>query len=161
MKKFAIFLIFVIFAAMIGIGYVYFIASVDIVSYGCMAVEASTQEELFGQLKSGLKDGTFSGILYQTDPELTSSGDYVFYTYTVRLRNNTFLTADMVEMQVTMKEGDVLQIGDNTPKALRSRQTGDIQATILTDRSTNNVRELTITYYMWGMPFSSRTVYGQ
>ena len=160
MKRFAIFMIFLVFAAVIAVGYLYFISSVDVVSYGCLAVEAATQPELFEQLKEEVASGALCGTLYRQDADLSDISRYVFYTYTARLRNNTFLTADMVEMQVGMKGDDVLQIGDSTAKALKSHTTGDIQAIILTDRDMDNTRELTLTYYMWGIPFVTRTVYG-
>ena len=95
-----------------------------------------------------------------TSAPIGDAANYQFYTYTVRLKNSCFLAADMVEVQVTPMEGDVLQIGDTSAKVLAARTTGDIQATILTDINMHAVRELNVTYYMWGLPFTLRTTYG-
>lgn len=85
---------------------------------------------------------------------------YQFYTYTVRLRNFSMLTCDMVELQVTPREGDVLQMGNEQSKALSAGATGDISATVLTSVESLPVRELIITYYVWGIPFTVKTTYG-
>ena len=53
-----------------------------------------------------------------------------------------------------------MQLGDFSPKTLPARTTGDIQATILTDIGMHAVREVNVTYYMWGLPFTLRTTYG-
>ena len=123
------------------------------------AVEASTQPALFEELARQVENRQVLGTAFSSVP-LGSVENYQFYTYTVRLRNNSFVTADMVEVQVTLMEGDVLQIGDDTARALSARSTGDITATILTDVNMHSVRELIVTYYMWGVPFSLKTAYG-
>ncbi len=35
---------------------------------------------------------------------------YEFFTYTVRLKNNCLLNCDMVELQVTPRDGDIIQL---------------------------------------------------
>ena len=70
------------------------------------------------------------------------------------------LTADMVEVQVTPMDGDVMQLGVEGAHALPKRTTGDIQATILTKLGMHSVREINISYYMWGIPFHLKTTYG-
>ena len=135
MKYIAILLVVVLLACVGGVGWLYLNANVTVAATGVIAV--------FQQGTLGEAEG------------------YQFYTYTVRLNNGCFLTADMVEVQVTPMEGDVLQLGDDTARALPARTTGDIQATILTDVNMHAVRELNITYYMWGLPFTLRTTSGK
>lgn len=159
MKKVAILSVVLLIAALIGLGALYLTANVTVEAVGVIAVEASTQPDLFAELKEQQRSGYVTGTSYTSDP-IGSAENYQFYTYTVRLKNNCFLTADMVELQVTPMEGDVLQIGATSAKALPARSTGDIQATILTDVNMHAVRELNVTYYMWGAPFTIRTTYG-
>ena len=159
MKYAAIFMVLVLIAILVGVGYLYLTANVTVQAVGVTAVEASTQPALFEELARQVENRQVLGTAYTSAP-LGSMDNYQFYTYTVRLRNNCFVTADMVEVQVTPMEGDVLQIGDDTARALPARATGDITATILTDVNMHSVRELNITYYMWGVPFSLKTAYG-
>ena len=159
MKYAAIFMVLLMIASLVGVGYLYLTTNVTVQAVGVTAVEASTQPALFEELARQVEEGRVLGTAYTSSP-LRSVENYQFYTYTVRLKNNCFVTADMVEVQVTPMEGDVLQIGDDTARALSARTTGDITATILTDISMHSVRELNITYYMWGIPFSLKTTYG-
>ena len=159
MKYAAIFMVLVLIASLVGVGYLYLTANVTVQAVGVTAVEASTQPALFDELARQVENRQVLDTAYTSTP-LGSMENYQFYTYTVRLRNNCFVTADMVEVQVTPMEGDVLQIGDDTARALPARSTGDITATILTDVNMHSVRELNITYYMWGVPFSLKTAYG-
>lgn len=158
MKKVAILSVILLVACLIGVGALYLTANVVVEAVGVIAVEAETQPELFARLQEQQRTGHVIGTAY-TSEAIGDASNYQFYTYTVRLRNNCFLTADMVEVQVTPMEGDVMQVGDTSAKALSAQSTGDIQATILTARGMHAVRELNVTYYMWGMPFSVRTAY--
>lgn len=161
MKFLAILSVLVLIASIVGVGYLYMTASMVVVGLDVIAVEASTQPDLFRTLKEQVESGSILGTAYTSQTWLEDASAYQFLTYTVRLRNNTFVTADMVELQVTPMSGDVLQIGDFTPKALPSHATGDIQATILTDANMHSTRELNVTYYIWGLPFTLRTICGQ
>lgn len=159
MKYFAMFMVVVLLVCVIGVGWLYMTSTISVEAAKVVAMEASAQTDFFNSLKEQVASGHVIGTQYDDAP-LGDAADYQFYTYTVRLKNNTFLTADMVELQVTPMDGDVLQLGDDTARALPAQSTGDIQATILTDISMHSVRELNITYYVWGVPFTLRTTYG-
>lgn len=160
MKYAAIFTVILLIASLIGVGYLYLTANVTVEAVGVTAVEASTQAALFEDLRLQQEEHRVLGTSYASTP-LGDAANYQFFTYTVRLKNNCFVTADMVEVQVTPMDGDILQIGDGTAYALPARTTGDISATILTDIRMHAVRELNVTYYMWGVPFTIKTTYGQ
>ena len=80
----------------------------------------------------------------------------MFYTYTVRITNRSFLPVEVIELQVTPISGDFLQIGDLEEHSLASGSSLDLSATILTGKQSHNVRELTVSYYIWGLPIFSR-----
>lgn len=160
MKFLAMLMVLILLAGVVGVGWLYMTSTVTVEAARVVAMEASAQEEFFRTLRDQVASGHVIGTLYDADA-LGDSAGYQFYTYTVRLKNNTFLTADMVELQVTPMDGDVLQVGDDTARALPAKSTGDIQATILTDVGMHSVRELNVTYYMWGVPFTLRTTYGK
>ena len=117
MKYIAWIMVVLLVASLFGVGYVYLTATMQVEGVSVIAVEAATQPELFESLRLQQQDGLVQGTAY-TDAPLTGPEHYQFYTYTVRLKNNCFLTADMVEVQVTPMDGDVLQIGDTVPRAL-------------------------------------------
>lgn len=159
MKYIAILTVLLLIASLIGVGYLYLTSNVTVEAIGVVAVEASSQPEMFERLRQQVESHAVIGTAFTSQP-LQDISNYQFYTYTIRLRNNCFLTADMVEVQVTPMQGDVLQLADDSARALSARSTGDLGATILTDINMHSVRELNISYYMWGIPFTIRTTYG-
>lgn len=159
MKYIAILTVLLLIASLVGVGYLYLTSNVTVEAIGVVAVEASTQPEMFERLRQQMESQSVVGTAFTTQP-LGDINNYQFYTYTIRLKNNCFLTADMVEVQVTPMQGDVLQLADGSARALAARSTGDLGATILTDINMHSVRELNISYYMWGVPFTIRTTYG-
>lgn len=160
MKAIAILMVIALVVAVCGVGYLYMTANVSVVAVGMTATEATVQQATFDKLKTDLTQNSLIGTSFQNDTELGEAQAYQFYTYTVRLRNFSMLTCDMVELQVTPREGDVLQMGNEQSKALSAGATGDISATVLTSVESLPVRELIITYYVWGIPFTVKTTYG-
>lgn len=160
MKAIAILMVIALVVAVCGVGYLYMTANVSVVAVGMTATEATVQQATFDKLKTDLAQNSLIGTLFQNVTELGEAQAYQFYTYTVRLRNFSMLTCDMVELQVTPREGDVLQMGNEQSKALSAGATGDISATVLTSVESLPVRELIITYYVWGIPFTVKTTYG-
>ena len=161
MKAAAIISVILLIVCLLGVGVLYATSGMAVESVGVIAVEASTQPDLFSQLRQQVESGSVLGTAYTTQTWLDDASNYQFYTYTIRLRNDCFVPADMIEVQVTPMEGDVLQIGDYSVKQLTARTTGDLQVTILTAIGMHPVRELNVTYYVWGMPFTLKTTYGQ
>ena len=160
MKYFAILTVLILIVTLVGVGYMYMTANIFVDAVGVVATDAPSQIALFEELREQVRLGAVLGTPYIPAQELADAENYQFYTYTVRLKNNCFVTADMVEVQVTPMQGDVLQLADEAARALPARTTGDLGATILTDINMHSVRELNISYYMWGIPFTIRTAYG-
>ena len=157
MKYFAIFTVLLLIVTLVGVGYLYMTANIVVEASGVIATDAQSQSALFGDLADQVRLGAVVGTLYTTPQELSGAENYQFYTYTVRLRNNCAVSADMVELQVTPMAGDVLQIGSSTDVKLPADSTVDVQCTILTDVNMHGIREVTVTYYIWGVPFSMKT----
>ena len=158
MKPVAIVLILLCIAALAGTGYLYMTAGVTVEGYGCIAYEAGQLPEVFETLAAQYADDSFTGTPFDRSVPREPS-DYQFYEYTVRLRNNSFLKAEVIEIQVTPMTGDIAQLGVPEEKHLFPRSSGDFTATILTSRNMHNVRELTVSYYLWGLPFSTKITY--
>ena len=160
MKAFAIFLIVLVLAAVIGVGWLYLNARMDIRLDSCVANDGITQSEVFYNVKSKLKNDTFIGTRF-TNEEPGEADQYQFLTYTIHVNNHSFLKAEVIEIRITPMQGDVLQIGEETPHDLPSGRQTDLSATILTDRNMHSVREATVTWYFWGLPFTEKLTLGR
>ena len=160
MKPLAIFLVILVIAAFAGVGYLYFSANLEVSFVECVATDPLTQADYFSSLKTSLETGTFVGTRYSV-PDLPDPENCLFYTWTVRVANKTFLQADTVEIQVTPMSGDILSIGTTKETVLPARSETSISATVLTARSMHSVREATVTWYVWGLPFSARITLGR
>ena len=157
MKYFAIITVLILIATLVGVGYLYMNANVFVEAVGVIATDAVSQYELYEDLRDQLRLGAVAGTPYIAATELSGPENYQFLTYTVRLRNDTAVPADMVELQVTPMAGDILQIGSYTDVKLPAKQTVDATATILTEKDMHPIREVTISYYIWGVPFTTKT----
>jgi len=157
MKYFAILSVLVLIVALVGVGYMYMTANIVVEAVGATATAAPSQAALFEELRQQLRLGAVLGTPYVQPRELAEAEDYQFYTYTVRLRNNTSVSADMVELQVTPMGDDILQIGSYQDVKLPAKQTVDVTATILTSAAMHPIREVIISYYIWGVPFTLKT----
>ena len=157
MKYFAIITVLILIATLVGVGYLYMNANIFVEAVGVIATDAVSQYELYEDLRDQLRLGAVAGTPYIAATELAGPENYQFLTYTVRLRNNTAVPADMVELQVTPMAGDVLQIGSFEDVKLPAGRSMDATATILTDVNMHGIREVTITYYIWGVPFTMKT----
>ncbi len=157
-KYVAWFLIILLILALAGVGYLYASAHVIVEALGAQAFEAQSQQTTFDDLKRRLDGGTVLGTVFKSN-SLGEASEYAFITYTVRLRNESLLSADMVEVQVVPTDADVLQMGGNGIKSLSPKSRGDIAATILTQRNNDPMREIIVTYYIWGQSFSIKETY--
>lgn len=160
MRGAAIILIIIFLAAAVLTGYLYATAQITVTGIDCSAVSALDQGTGFQALKEQIKDGTFTGTAFQTD-EIGEPSEYQFYTYSVHLMNSTFLRAEVAEIQITPMNGDILQTEETTVRNIPARSRGSVQATLLTKKDMHSVREITVTYYLWGLPFHLRTTYSR
>ena len=160
MKPLGLILIVLVLVAVVAVGYLYFIAKLDVSYETSIASDGVTQSEYFDKLKSSLSSSTFIGTRFTND-EPDTADRYQFLTYTVRLDNHSFLKAEVIEIRITPMQGDVLQIGEETVHDLPSGKQMDLSATILTDRSMHSVREATVSWYFWGIPFTTKLTLGK
>ena len=160
MKPFAIILIILVLAAVVGIGWLYFNANLTVAFDSCIATDGITQAEYFDQLKKQVTAGSFIGTIYGNN-ELLTADQYQFLTYTVTLDNHAFLRAETAEIRITPMQGDVLMISDQQESNISAGKKGTLSATILTARNMHSVREAIVTWYFWGIPFSEKLTLGQ
>lgn len=160
MKTIAIFLIVLCIVALAGVGFLCLSSDVEVIGVGCLATDPLDVPDYYQIMISQDQSGSLLATRF-TDAPLPDAVHSKFLTYTVRLKNNGFLKVEAVEVQITPMSGDLIQLGDTVKHDLNARSTGDIEAIILTEKESHNIRELTVTYYIWGIPFSVRTTSGQ
>ena len=145
--------------ALLLVGYFYATARVSITAYKAEGMAASENAALFAQTQEALAQGTFEGTVFN-DAALGPMENYAWITYTLRLSNQCLVPVDMVEVQVVPDPQDVLQVGNAQVQSLDAKTIGDVKATILTAKDSHSIRELIVTYYVWGVSFSIRETYG-
>ena len=131
MKYAAILMVFVLLLSLAGVGYVYLTATVTVTATGVATLEASAQPDTFNSLRQQLEEGSVAGTVF-TDTVGDDPEQYKFVTYRVQLKNNTWLDAELVELAVTPRDGDVLQLEGGSSVTLTARSGGTYEATILT-----------------------------
>ena len=160
MKAFAVIMIVLVLVAVAAIGFFCFSAKIDVRFVSCIATDGITQVEFFDTMKKQVESGTFTGTGFSGAP-LQAADQYQFLTYTVRLDNHAFLKAETIELRITPMEGDILQLGDENCYDLASGKQTEVSATILASRSMHSVREGTVSYYLWGIPFTEKITLGK
>jgi len=160
MKYIAIILVFLLLASVAGLSWLYVNSTVSVVGVACEVVEAEAQPQLFASTRLLLEEEALPGTVFSREIPGDASA-CKFCTYTIRLKNDTAVNADMVEVQITPMAGDFCQLGSTRALALPSHASGDISVTMLTGIDAHPVRELTVTWYLWGVPFSVKTAYGR
>lgn len=143
------------------VGYLFLTAEVQVLEISSHGIPCTNDPAAFEALKASVEDGTFQGTLFQKPLEWKDASEYVYLTYTIRLRNNCLVPIDMVEAQVVPQSTDILQIGDLKVRSLDLKSEGDLMVQILAPKDSHPVREMIVTYYLWGVSGSLKTIYGQ
>lgn len=168
MKYAAVFMVIVVAAAAVFGVYVYANTRLQVVSVKLETTSATARESEFSALQTAVDRQALTGTAF-ADSVTGTASDYSFFTYTIRLRNNGLIDAEMVEVQPVPANGDVLayasleesQANSNTVIAAGSEQ--DVWSVVLTSVQNQQNRQVSrsfkITYYIWGMPVSVMAVY--
>lgn len=158
--KAAAILVAVILVLTLGmVGYFYATARVSIAAWKAEGISAGAQSEAFESIKQQVRDKTFTGTLFQ-EQELGNAEDYAFITYTLRLNNQCLVPINMIEVRIVPGSDDVLQLSDLQVHSLNAKSQGEVTATILTRKDSHAIRELVVTYYVWGVSFTITDTYG-
>ena len=158
--KFAAIAAFSLLMVMAGlVGYLFLTAEVQVVDIQAQGIAVDPAE--LEAIKQGIEQETFYGTLFQKPLEWKEASEYVNLTYTLRIRNNCLVPIDMIEVQVIPQSDDILQKADLKVKSLDLKSEGEVQVQILAPRDTHPIREMIVTYYLWGVSGNLKTVYGQ
>ena len=142
------------------VGYLFLSSEVVVTNISAQGVSAGNDPETFEKLKNSIADGTFQGTMFQKPLEWKAASDYVYIEYTVTLQNNCLIPIDMIEVHIVPQSTDILQTADLDVHSLDLKSEGSLKACILSPKDAHPVREIIVTYYVWGVSFSLRTTYG-
>ncbi len=143
------------------VGYLFLTAEVHVVDIQAQGIQVANDLQKFEKLKQSVEDETFYGTLFQKPLEWKDASEYVYLTYTLKLRNNCLVPIDMIEVQVVPQSTDLLQLPDLQVKSLDSKSEGEMTVRILAPKDSHPIREMIVTYYLWGVSGNVKTVYGQ
>ena len=153
MRILAWFLVAVVLIAGALLGYSLYAAALHVTVQGVQTVPAAQMPDTFAALRQQVQDEALLGTAFREGP-LGDTEDYVFHLYTVQVRNVGFLPADWIKLDVQPGPGDVLQSEPETASMLPALQSGALQATVLAEADASTPRDLRITYFVFGRPYS-------
>lgn len=158
LKYIAIFMVILLVVTLLLVSYFFATASVSIVAYDAKGVPCADNPAEFAQIKASLEEETFIGTRFVTTP-LGNAEEYALITYTVRLSNQCLVPIDMIEIQVVPQPTDLLQLGGTEVRSLNPKTQGEFTASILVPKGSHSIRELIVTYYVWGVSFDIKETY--
>jgi len=154
-KPLAIIMIFVLILSVIATGWLLLSADVKATGTSIISTGCAQQAARFEELRLQVADQAVAGTAFTTSVPGDAS-DYKLVTYSVQLNNTTFMDAELVEMQITPRDGDVLQCGSDSFVSIAARSTGTVEATVLMPINAFTSREAIITYRLWGKAHTLR-----
>lgn len=87
---------------------------------------------------------------------LGEPSEYEYWQYSMTVKNNSFIDAEMVEVQIAGENADVFYFGETGKVDVPAREERNIWFILLTDKNgasrNNTVRNIYLTYYMQGNP---------
>ncbi len=158
MKTFAILMIVVVLAAVGVVGYGLFNTTLEVIGKDVQVFSAQSQPAQFEQLKVAVERDALIGTRLKNQP-LSGAENYTYHVYTLRVKNPGLVDAQMVEMQIAPLGSDVLYYGETGEVVIEAGQTRDIWCVLLTEGETHDVRNMYITYYLWGHPCEVKFTY--
>lgn len=158
MKTAAILLIVLVLAAGSCLGYGLFNSSLQVIGKGLQVFSAEERAAEFETLRMAVAQQSLIGTMLRSG-ELGPAADYSYYMYTLRIKNPGLIDAQMVEMQISPLSQDVLFYGDPEEIIIPAGQTRDIWCVLLTRGEPHAVRDIYITYYLWGHPQEVKFTY--
>jgi hypothetical protein len=129
-----------------------------VIGKGLQVFPAQERPVEFETLRMAVEQKSLVGTVLQPG-NLGPSSDYSYYMYTLRIKNPGLVDAEMVELQIAPISQDVLFYGDLAEIIIPAGETRDIWCVLLTRGEPHAVRDIYITYYVWGHPQEVKFTY--
>ena len=153
MKALAKFLTFITVLVLIAGAYIYWAAELKVTPGGGLVESAADRASAFESIRQSSEIGSVDLIMFQDSIEYGPE-QYVFVTYTLRMRNMNLLPAEWIQIDIAPQAGDVLMVRA-TVEDVPSFDEQLVSVVLLTDRTTASyARAATLSYYVYGHEFS-------
>lgn len=142
------------------------VVALGIFGYGVYGLQIQTGEcsvivtpatqatEQFEALRAGMDNESLTDRVFIKEA-LGNPEEYVFITYTLRVKNVGFIPAEWIELVVTPAEGDVLEMDGSSAQVLGAMSEGDLKAVVLRrGDGSDTARSAQVTYYALGRPYA-------
>ncbi len=149
MKAVAIALMVLVLAVGGALGYALVNTNLQVVAKGMRVYAAQEIAGEFERLKTEASLGSLRGTLLASGG-IGQAQDYSFYLYSLKLKNNSLIPAEMVEIQISPIAQDVLFYGAAEEIVIQPGESRDVWCVLLTRGTPHAVRDIYITYYLWG-----------
>ena len=140
------------------LGYALFNTNLHVVGKSLEVLPAAQRTAEFDALKSAMQRQSLLGTVLKTG-EIGAAEEYTYYNYTLRLENKCLIPAEMVELQISPMDSDVLFYCDTKETIIPAGETRDVWCVLLTKGTPHAVRDIYITYYLWGHPQEVKYTY--
>ena len=159
MKYAALFLIVCVLVVGCVAGYELMNTQLQVTGQGLSVIAATDRAEEFQVLQTAMSRNSLEGTVFQSG-ELSAAENYTFKIYTLRLKNNGLLPAEMIEIQLSPDASDILYYEEGEEIDIAAGATRDVWVSLLTQDTTGSTaRDLYLTYYIWGHPISMKFTY--
>ena len=153
MRAFAKFLTVVTVLVLLAGGYVYWAAELKVTPGGGLVESAADRASAFESIRQSSEIGSPDLIMFQDSIDY-GPDQYVFVTYTLRMRNVNVLPAEWLQIDLAPQTGDVLMV-KATVEDIPGLSEQLVSVVLLTDRTTASyARSATLSYYVYGHEYS-------
>lgn len=159
MRRFAIFLVLLTLVCGAVFGYAHLNTRLELTPGSVQMTPANQLPQEFERWMKALSAGAQCTVF---DPNAAgNANDYGFMVYTLQIKNSGLIKAEMLELQLSPLRGDVLcfspeaslRMNVNTGITLAPGQETTMQLILLTKIDSPTMRDLKLSYYIWGHPF--------
>ena len=153
MKAIAKFLTLVTVLVLLAGGYVIWASELKVAPGGAVVESAADRAQAFEGIRQSAETGSADLVMYADSIDY-GADQYVFVTYTLRLRNLNALPAEWMQLDIVPQEGDVLMV-KATIEDVPAFNEQLFTVVLMTDRTVASyARSATLTYYVYGHEIS-------
>jgi len=153
MKALAKFLTVVTLLVLLAGGYILWAAELKVTPGGGLVESAADRASAFESIRQSTEIGSPDLIMFE-DSIAYGPDQYVFVTYTLRMRNMNLIPAEWLQIDIVPQAGDVLMV-KATVEDVPGLSEQLVSVVLLTDRTTASyARAATLSYYVYGHEYS-------
>ena len=154
MRVFTWILLIITVLALAVFGYGYYGLRVQTGEMNAVVTPAANALEQFEALRTQMDNDSLTGRVYRKEA-LGNPEDYVFVTYTVRVKNVGLIPAEWIELVITPGESDILEVDIADAQVLGAMREGDLKTVILQKGDgSDTARAAQVQYYAFGSPYA-------